>query len=78
MPRLAFLSQEKAGGKELVADALHHFSSRATGPFIKVSCASFAETLLEDELFGHEKVRSAELFHQEKDGSNWLTGEPYS
>ena len=46
---------ESGVGKELVADALHHQSSRATGPFIKVSCASFAETLLEDELFGHEK-----------------------
>lgn len=42
-------------GKELVADALHQLSSRSNGPFIKVSCASFAETLLEDELFGHEK-----------------------
>lgn len=42
-------------GKELVADALHQLSSRVDGPFIKVSCASFAETLLEDELFGHEK-----------------------
>ena len=46
---------ESGVGKELVADALHQLSSRAAGPFIKVSCASFAETLLEDELFGHEK-----------------------
>jgi DNA-binding NtrC family response regulator len=46
---------ESGVGKELVADALHHLSSRSNGPFIKVSCASFAETLLEDELFGHEK-----------------------
>ena len=46
---------ESGVGKELVADALHQLSSRSTGPFIKVSCASFAETLLEDELFGHDK-----------------------
>ncbi|MDD3997976.1 MAG: sigma-54 dependent transcriptional regulator, partial [Sphaerochaetaceae bacterium] len=46
---------ESGVGKELVADAIHHMSVRAKGPFIKVSCASFAETLLEDELFGHEK-----------------------
>ncbi|MGI6433183.1 MAG: sigma-54-dependent transcriptional regulator [Sphaerochaetaceae bacterium] len=46
---------ESGVGKELIADALHQLSSRANGPFIKVSCASFAETLLEDELFGHEK-----------------------
>ncbi len=46
---------ESGVGKELIGDALHHLSSRSDGPFIKVSCASFAETLLEDELFGHEK-----------------------
>lgn len=49
------ITGESGVGKELVADALHHFSSRSSGPFIKVSCASFAESLLEDELFGHEK-----------------------
>lgn len=46
---------ESGVGKELVTDALHELSHRSSGPFIKVSCASFAETLLEDELFGHEK-----------------------
>lgn len=50
-----FITGESGVGKELVADAIHHMSVRAKGPFIKVSCASFAETLLEDELFGHEK-----------------------
>ncbi|MFA5513398.1 MAG: sigma-54 dependent transcriptional regulator [Sphaerochaetaceae bacterium] len=49
------ITGESGVGKELVADALHHQSSRSEGPFIKVSCATFAETLLEDELFGHEK-----------------------
>lgn len=49
------ITGESGVGKELVADALHHLSSRSEGPFIKVSCASFADTLLEDELFGHEK-----------------------
>jgi DNA-binding NtrC family response regulator len=49
------ITGESGVGKELVADALHHQSSRAKGPFIKVSCATFAESLLEDELFGHEK-----------------------
>jgi DNA-binding NtrC family response regulator len=46
---------ESGVGKELIGDALHHLSSRSNFPFIKVSCASFAESLLEDELFGHEK-----------------------
>lgn len=49
------ITGESGVGKELVADAIHQFSSRSKGPYIKVSCASFAETLLEDELFGHER-----------------------
>ncbi len=42
-------------GKEMVAQALHHLSSRARGPFIAVHCAALSENLLESELFGHEK-----------------------
>ncbi|MFO1486954.1 MAG: sigma-54 dependent transcriptional regulator [Verrucomicrobiota bacterium] len=49
------ITGESGVGKEVLADVIHAWSARAKGPIIKVNCAAIPETLLEAELFGHEK-----------------------
>jgi len=55
LPSPVLLTGETGTGKEVIARAVHSLSSRRDGPFIKVNCGAIPESLVDSELFGHEK-----------------------
>ncbi len=73
------ITGESGVGKEVLADVIHAWSARSAGPMVKVNCAAIPETLLETELFGHEKgsftgahTQRIGRFEEARDGTIFL------
>src|SRR5204862_533291 len=72
-PLTVLVQGETGTGKELVAQAIHQLSARREQPFVAVDCGAIPDTLIESELFGHEKGAFTGA-HQRKEGQFQLAG----
>ena len=66
LPSPVLLIGETGTGKEVIANAIHNLSSRNSGPLIKVNCGAIPESLIDSELFGHEKGAFTGAFMQKR------------
>lgn len=64
--RQVLITGETGSGKSLVAQALHEYGNRKDRPFVSINCGAIAETLIESELFGHEKGAFTDAIQQKK------------